>query len=179
MKEILVKILVKIFGNLLPIGWQGLASIVGLGVVIVALLPIIREWRHRKKTAKIIRIELYKEIDLLKQSLRDKGIWLRRESKTIVTINPNDVKILSNLENLFKNTAFLKRKEIQYLEIIISRLREWADREKTVSEQWFFVIHWHGEKLIRFWLKKEFKLNRKDIEEALSYYDPELFMGSE
>ena len=55
----------RIFGTLLPIGWQGIASIAGFCVVVVALVPIIKGWFHKKKTVSIIRTQLIKELLIL------------------------------------------------------------------------------------------------------------------
>jgi len=61
----LIEVFIKIFGKLLPLGWQGIISIASFGVIVVALIPIIREVKHRKRIAGTIRHQLFKEIDLL------------------------------------------------------------------------------------------------------------------
>ncbi len=115
--------LLAIFGKLLPIGWQGLASFVGLVVIVVALIPIFKERRHKIKTTSIIRSQLFRDIRHLKRSLTMKKGQLEKIETNAQHFGSEDIKSFKNLEKLYPQTIYLTKKERYTLNNVILHYR--------------------------------------------------------
>jgi len=145
----------KIFGELLPIGWQGIASIAGFLVVVVALVPIFKEWFHKKKTVSIVRTQLFKELLILGKGLKDKKEVLQVDpSKPGLILDENGQKVLNNLENMYQQIIVLRKREVNNIDFIIRMLRLWLDYDKIFDSQKIDAVHLTTQYLLEKWKDK-------------------------
>ena len=52
--------------------YQGIVGLITLGVIIIALIPIFREWKHKKRFTRVLRAKLRVELSELIASFSDK-----------------------------------------------------------------------------------------------------------
>lgn len=115
--------------------YQGIASIITLAIVIIAVIPILREWSHKKKYTKVIRAQVRMEVIELIKSFSDKltHIALNPNIKSVRTLKDEDNQAIQHLEALFEHATYLKKEELQYFHSLITQFRERTFKYKRHS----------------------------------------------
>ena len=131
------------------IGWSKagvIASIASgffvLCAVIVALIPIIKDWVHRNKLSGFIMLQLSIEAGELQTSFDEKIECL--ENHGSVEITQRDKELRSNFERLFNQVHYLEKEEAENLYILLCMMRHAIGKStildfETVSELRFQV----------------------------------------
>ena len=125
----ILETLTKIFGSLLPLKWTGIMSIATFGVVVVALIPIIRNWIQRRKASEIIRLKVFNEINYLNDQLKIKKQHVHTpqganpfDKKSVYRpgfISQNERESIEKLFQLFESSSSLRRRELKLLNPIV------------------------------------------------------------
>jgi len=123
------------------LNWEKLSTIGILSAVIVALMPIFKEWFHKLKVTKVIRVQILTEVLELKNSLEDKRNHLKSHKTAI--LNEKDKQILISLENHFQKASFLKYKEIRFLNRTVSFLRQITDKNGPLDDITIDLLYSH------------------------------------
>ena len=121
--------------------WEKLSTLGILAAVIVALIPIFKEWYHKIKITKVIRVQIFTEILQLKESLEEKRSNLEKHRPAI--LDENDKQMLINLENYFQKAPFLKFKEIRFFNRVVSSLRQINDKNAPLDDITIDLLYNH------------------------------------
>jgi Na+/melibiose symporter-like transporter len=122
----LMKWLITTFGKLLPIRWTGIAAIATFVLALVAITPILKDWIYKKKYRVILRTQMIMELTVLLWGFKNKLVHIAEnpEKGTARQLNSEDQKAILQLEELFKNAAYLSRKESNLFQLLLKQFRE-------------------------------------------------------
>jgi hypothetical protein len=103
--------------------WDRFIAISIALAVIVALIPIFREWVRRGKLVKAFRKRLNLEIEKLARSCHNKQTFInkkfpvesQRPSGLTVTLQEEDKRLWETLRELSKDMGYLNREEMELL----------------------------------------------------------------
>ena len=108
--------------------YQGIVGLITLGVIIIALIPIFREWKHKKRFTRVLRAKLRVELSELIASFSDKIRHINHNPKLepVRKFKYEDLQIIDRLEKLFEDSTYLTYREFKIFDILMIQYRAYT-----------------------------------------------------